>query len=72
MLLPSIPKDKRLSHPDSALMSTVEEPAPSLLKIGDRNLNAIARRMVKKQQGIELMEIDGTKKYVSLSAVASR
>ncbi|MEH1939560.1 MAG: ATP-binding protein [Nostoc sp.] len=52
-------------HPDSALMSTVEEPAPSLLKIGDRNLNAIARRMVKKQQGIELMEIDGTKKYVA-------
>ncbi|MEH2130155.1 MAG: ATP-binding protein [Nostoc sp.] len=51
--------------PNSALMSTVEKPAPSLLKIGDRNLNAIAQRMVNKQQGIELMEIDGTKKYVA-------
>ena len=52
-------------HPNSALMSTVEKPAPSLLKMGDRNLNAIAQRMVNKQQGIELMEIDGTKKYVA-------
>jgi signal transduction histidine kinase/DNA-binding NarL/FixJ family response regulator len=52
-------------HPNSALMSTVEKPAPSLLKIGDRNLNAIAQRMVNKQQGIELMEIDGTKQYVA-------
>ncbi|MGF1938484.1 MAG: ATP-binding protein [Nostoc sp. ChiQUE02] len=52
-------------HPNSGLMSTLEKPAPSLLKIGDRNLNAIAQRMVNKQQGIELMEIDGTKKYVA-------
>ncbi|MEH1977000.1 MAG: ATP-binding protein [Nostoc sp.] len=52
-------------HPNSALMSTLEKPAPSLLKIGDRNLNAIAQGMVNKQQGIELMEIDGTKKYVA-------
>ncbi|MHC5595349.1 MAG: ATP-binding protein [Nostoc sp.] len=52
-------------NPNSALMSSVEKPAPSLLKIGDRNLNAIAQRMVNKQQGIELMEIDGTKKYVA-------
>ncbi|MEA5599729.1 hybrid sensor histidine kinase/response regulator [Nostoc sp. UHCC 0252] len=52
-------------YPNSALMSTVEKPAPSLLKISDRNLNAIAQRMVNKQQGIELMEIDGTKQYVA-------
>ncbi|MEH2054535.1 hybrid sensor histidine kinase/response regulator [Nostoc sp.] len=52
-------------HPNSALMSTVEKPAPSLLKISDRNLNAIAQQMVNKQQGIELMEIDGTQKYVA-------
>ncbi|BAY97679.1 multi-sensor hybrid histidine kinase [Tolypothrix tenuis PCC 7101] len=52
-------------HPNSALMSTIEKPAPSLLKIGDRNLNAIAQRMVNKKQGIELMEIDGTQKYVA-------
>ncbi|WP_445638296.1 histidine kinase [Nostoc sp. DSM 114161] len=52
-------------HPDSALMSTVEKPAPSLLKIGDRNLNAIVQQMVNKKQAIELMEIDGTQKYVA-------
>ncbi|MEH2000483.1 MAG: ATP-binding protein [Nostoc sp.] len=52
-------------HPNSTLMSTQEKPAPSLLKIADRNLNAIAHRMVNKQQGIQLMEIDGTKKYVA-------
>ncbi|MEH1815883.1 MAG: ATP-binding protein [Nostoc sp.] len=52
-------------HPNSMLMSTVEKPAPSLLKIPDRNLNAIAQQMVKKQQGIQLREIDGTKKYVA-------
>ncbi|WP_292833334.1 ATP-binding protein [Nostoc sp. JL33] len=52
-------------HPNSTLMSTLEKPAPSLLKIADRNLNAIAHRMVNKQQGIQLMEIDGTKKYVA-------
>ncbi|MBD2608509.1 response regulator [Scytonema hofmannii FACHB-248] len=52
-------------HPNSTLMSIVEKPAPSLLKIPDRNLNAIAQRMVNKQRGIKLMEIDGTKKYVA-------
>ncbi|MFN6559350.1 MAG: ATP-binding protein [Nostoc sp. ChiSLP01] len=52
-------------HPDSALMSTVEKPAPSLLKIGDRNLNAIAQQMVNKKQAIKLMDIDGTQKYVA-------
>nr|WP_256973241.1 hybrid sensor histidine kinase/response regulator [Nostoc sp. T09] len=51
-------------HPNAALMSTVEKPAPSLLKIADRSLSAIAQQMVNKQQGIQLMEIDGTKKYV--------
>lgn len=52
-------------HPDSKLMSTIEKPAPSLLKISDRNLQAIAQKMVSKQQGIELMEIDGKHKYVA-------
>ncbi|AUS99949.1 two-component system sensor histidine kinase/response regulator [Nostoc sp. CENA543] len=50
-------------HPDAALMSTVEKPAPSLLR--NSNLQAIAKKMVKKKQGIQLMEIDGTKKYVA-------
>jgi len=52
-------------HPDSALMSTIEKPAPSLLKIPDHDLQAIAQKMVNKQQGIELMDIDGTQKYVA-------
>ena len=52
-------------HPNSTLMSTLEKPAPSLLKIPDRYLKAIAQRMVNKQQGIQLMEIDGTRKYVA-------
>ncbi|MEH2361716.1 MAG: ATP-binding protein [Nostoc sp.] len=52
-------------HPNSTFMSTLDKPAPSLLKIADRNLNAIAQQMVNKQQGIQLMEIDGTKKYVA-------
>jgi hypothetical protein len=43
----------------------VEKPAPSLLKIPDRNLNAIAQQMVNKQEGIQLMEIDGSKKHVA-------
>ncbi|BAY65503.1 multi-sensor hybrid histidine kinase [Calothrix brevissima NIES-22] len=52
-------------HPNLGLMSTVEKPAPSLLNIGDRNLKVIAQHMVNKQQEIELMEIDGTQKYVA-------
>ncbi|MBD2436654.1 hybrid sensor histidine kinase/response regulator [Nostoc sp. FACHB-110] len=52
-------------HPNLTLMSTVEKPAPSLLNVDDCHLNAIAQRMVNKQQGIELMEIDGTYKYVA-------
>ncbi|MEH2294668.1 hybrid sensor histidine kinase/response regulator [Nostoc sp.] len=56
---------KAIVHPNSSFMSTLEKPAPSLLKIPDRNLNAIAQQMVNKQQGIQLMEIDGTKKYVA-------
>ncbi|OCQ90173.1 two-component system sensor histidine kinase/response regulator [Nostoc sp. MBR 210] len=50
-------------HPDAALMSTVEKPAPSLLQ--NPNLRAIAKQMVNKKQGIELLEIDGTQKYVA-------
>jgi len=54
-------------HPRTELMSTVEHPRPSLLKIADRDLAAIAQRMVKKQQGIELVNIDGTQKYVAFA-----
>ncbi|MGE5660129.1 MAG: ATP-binding protein [Actinomycetota bacterium] len=52
-------------HPNAALMSTAEKPAPSLLEAADRSLAAIAQRMVDKKQGIELVDIDGTQKYLA-------
>lgn len=52
-------------HPNRSLMSTVEKPAPSFLESPDHNIAAIAQRMVNKQQGIELIPIDGTQKYVA-------
>lgn len=52
-------------HPNSVLMSNLDKPAPSLLKSEDRDLAAIAKRMVNKEQGIELIPIDGTQKYVA-------
>jgi two-component system, NtrC family, sensor kinase len=47
------------------LMSTAEKPGPSFLESTDPSLLAIARHMVNKEQGIELIPIDGTKKYIA-------
>lgn len=58
-------KGQAIVHPNPGLMSTVEKPAPSLLEVANRDLNAIAQRMINRQQGIELMDIDGTQKYVA-------
>ncbi|MCU0568374.1 MAG: ATP-binding protein [Oculatellaceae cyanobacterium Prado106] len=52
-------------HPDKTLMSTVNQPAPSLIESADQDLAAIAQRMVNREQGIELISIDGTQKYVA-------
>ena len=52
-------------HPDATLMSTAEKPAPSLLDAADQSLAAIAQRMVNKKQGMELVNIDGTQKYLA-------
>ncbi|HLO84652.1 MAG TPA: cache domain-containing protein [Nostocaceae cyanobacterium] len=52
-------------HPNPTLMSTIDKPAPSFLKSNDASLAAIARRMVDRKQGIELIPIDGTNKYVA-------
>ncbi len=52
-------------HPNSALMSTIEKPAPSLLKSHDHSVAAIAHKMVNRQQGIELMSMDRAKNYVA-------
>ncbi len=54
-----------ISHPDTALMSTLEKPAPSLIESQDLALAAISRKMVDRQQGIELVPLDGTQKYVA-------
>ncbi|MBD2449192.1 sensor histidine kinase [Nostoc sp. FACHB-152] len=58
-------KGEPIIHPNSALMSTQEKPAPSFLQSTDSNLATLASRMVNKEQGIELIPIDGTKKYVA-------
>ncbi|MBD2594783.1 sensor histidine kinase [Nostoc spongiaeforme FACHB-130] len=50
-------------HPK--VMSTKEKPAPSFLKSSDSSLAELARRMVNKEERIELISIDGTYKYVA-------
>lgn len=57
-------KGEAIVHPNSALMSTLEKPAPSFLSLADRNLAAIARHMVNREQGITLISIDGIQQYI--------
>ena len=52
-------------HPNSNLISTFEKPAPKLTESSDLGLATVARRMLNKQQGIELFEIEGTRQYVA-------
>jgi two-component system, NtrC family, sensor kinase len=56
---------KAIVHPHQAWVSTFEKPAPSLVKAADPALAMIAQRMVSKQQGMELVQIDGTWQYVA-------
>ncbi|MBH8572970.1 histidine kinase [Nostocaceae cyanobacterium CENA369] len=58
-------KGQAIIHPKPALVFTEEKPTPSFLESSDINLAAIARRMVNKEQGIELIPIDGTNKYIA-------
>lgn len=58
-------KGEPIIHPNPAVMSTLEKPAHSFLESADPNLAALASRMVNQQQGIELIPIDGTNKYVA-------
>ncbi|MGD1931010.1 MAG: ATP-binding protein [Leptolyngbyaceae cyanobacterium] len=58
-------KGEAIVHPNSALMSTIETPAPSLIKSDDPGLATVALQMTNGQQGLELVEIDGVQKYVS-------
>ena len=57
-------KGEAIVHPNAELMSSIEAPAPSLLTSDDPGLATIAQQMVDGQQGLELVEIDGTQKYV--------
>jgi len=54
-----------IAHPNPALLPTNENLAPNLVESSDKNLAAIAQRMVSRQQGIELLPLDGTQKYVA-------
>ena len=58
-------KGEAIVHPNSELMSTIETPAPSLLKSEDLGLATVASQMTNGRQGLELVEIDGVQKYVS-------
>lgn len=54
-----------IAHPNSTFVPEAGRPAPNLLKSKDRSLATVAKRMVARQQGIELLPIDGTWKYVA-------
>lgn len=52
-------------YPNPDFMSTIEKPGIKLVDAADRGLAAIAQKMVNRQQGIELVNIDKTQKYVA-------
>jgi len=56
---------KAVVHPNRLLMSTIERSAPSFLESSDRDLAALARKMVNRNRGLELIHIDGEQKYVA-------
>ncbi|MGK7873383.1 MAG: EAL domain-containing protein [Xenococcaceae cyanobacterium] len=52
-------------HPDPREMGNLNQPAPSFIEAKDPNLARIARQMVGKQRGIELLQIEGDSVYVA-------
>ncbi len=52
-------------HPDPKLRGTLEKPASSFIEAKDSALQAIARNMVNKKEGIDLAQIDGIWQYVA-------
>ncbi|MBC1270501.1 two-component system sensor histidine kinase/response regulator, partial [Trichormus variabilis FSR] len=52
-------------HPNPDFMTTIEKPGIKLIDATDPGLAAIAKKMVNRQQGIELVNIDKTVKYVA-------
>lgn len=58
-------------HPDQSLMSTINDQKPtSLLTAKDKNLSAIAQRMVARSQAIELTRINNQAVYVAYLPLA--
>ncbi len=58
-------KGAAIVHPNTTFLSTVEKPAPSLIQSADQPLADISQRMVNREKGIHLIELDGSKKYVA-------
>lgn len=58
-------KAEIIIHPNSNLISTVENPTPSLLTSTSPSTVALARRMVNKNNSIEKAFIDGAEKYIA-------
>jgi len=56
---------RAIAHPNPNLMSTKERLGPSFMSSANGDLAAVASGMVKGQQGIELIELDGSSKYVA-------
>ncbi|MBD2208968.1 response regulator [Nostoc linckia FACHB-104] len=52
-------------HPNPDFMTTIEKPGIKLVDVADPGLAAIAKKMINRQQGIELVNIDKTVKYVA-------
>ncbi|GAA6616003.1 ATP-binding protein [Scytonema sp. NUACC26] len=56
---------RAIVHPNAALMSTVEKPAPSLLESSEPSLAKVARQMVARKQAIELIQIKAKQFYIA-------
>lgn len=58
-------RGETIIHPNPAMMSTVDKPRPIFLKSPNPYIAALAERMIDKQQGIQLIPIENTDKYVA-------
>ncbi|MGK7902126.1 MAG: ATP-binding protein [Hormoscilla sp.] len=58
-------QSRAIAHPNPNLMSTKERPAPSFLSSTNGDLAVIAEEMAKGQEGMKLISIDGSYKYIA-------
>lgn len=54
-----------IAHPNPDVISTQEAPTASFLQSPNAELAAIARKMLQKQQGIELIQLEGRWVYIA-------